>query len=713
MYYKDANVMNKRGYMHKLAKWLTKSPALVVLIGTLLLIPSVWGAIVTKVNYDVLSYLPPDEESVVGENILEDHFKSAATTFLMIDNMSEYQIDKIKDEILEIPSVHDVTSAHDMFGIGVPKDFLPKEVAEQFYSDKDGQLLMIRYEGKAAAEETMDAIGRVNEIMEHKASISGLSVFLRDVKYLVLSEMPKYVLLAGFLSLVVLLACIESWVLPFIFMGTLGYGIIYNFGTNIFLGEISYITQAIAAILQLAVTTDYAIFIVHRYEEEKEVTDDRNEAMATAMVQGFRSISGSSLTTIAGFGALCFMNFSIGLDLGIVMMKGVALGVFTCVTILPAFILMFDKQIHKYTHRTLIPEFDGLTDKILKHKKMAALFFVIMFFPAFYWQANTGIYYNINKALPATIQANEGLDKLKQEYGMETNHIIIMDEKIPAHTMKQFAEDIEQLDGVKSVVSLDKILGPGIPVSFLPDSISETFKKDGLQMIMVNSTLPVATKLVNEQVDEIDKLAKAIDPNAKITGEPALTKDLEVTVNRDIKVTNVISILAIYIIIALVFKSLIMPALLVSCIELAIFINMGIPFLNGVSVPFVTPIIIGAIQLGATVDYSILMSTRYQEELLAGYDKDVAIRRAISTSAKSIITSMSVFVAATLGVVGISTMEIIRGLCVMLARGAFISGMIIMFILPPILLLMTPFIDKSKKKSKVKGNEVQNEAFNI
>ncbi len=700
--------------MHKLAKWLTKKPALVVIVGTLLLIPSIFGAIMTRVNYDVLSYLPPDEESVIGENILEDHFKSAATTFLMIDNMSDYRVEQIKDEIAKIPSVHDVTSAHDMFGVGVPREFLPKEVADQFYSNKNGQMLMIRYEGKAAAEETMDAIADVNEIMDNQASMSGLSVFLKDVKYLVLEEMPKYVLLAGFLSLIVLLACIESWILPFIFMGTLLYGIIYNFGTNIFLGEISYITQAIAAILQLAVTTDYAIFIVHRYEEEKELTDDRNEAMATAMVQGFKSISGSSLTTIAGFGALCFMNFSIGLDLGIVMMKGVALGVFTCVTILPAFILIFDKQIHKYTHRTLIPNFDRLTDVILKHKKTAAIFFLIMFLPAFYWQTNTEIYYNINKALPSTIQANEGLDKLKTEYGMETNHIIIMDADIPSYIMKDFVDDLENLDGVKSAVSLDKMIGPGIPVSFLPDSISETFKKDDLQMVMVSSTLPVATSQVNKQVAEIDELAKAIDPNAKITGEPALTKDLEVTVNRDIQVTNIISILAIYIIIALVFKSLIMPALLVSCIELAIFINMGIPFLRGVSVPFVTPIIIGAIQLGATVDYSILMSTRYQEELLAGYDKNIAIRRAVNTSARSIITSMSVFVAATLGVVGISTMEIIRGLCQMLARGAFISGMIILFILPPILLLMTPFINKKNKKdkiSKVQGNEVLYEAF--
>ncbi len=688
--------------MHKLAKLLTKNPVAVIIIGTFLLIPSIWGAIATNINYDILSYLPEDEESVIGENILEEHFKSAATTFLMIDGMSDYRVEQIKEEIEKINSVHDVTSAHDMVGLGVPKGFLPDDFTEQFYSDK-GQLLMVRYEEKAAAEVTMEAIDEINALMDNQAKMSGLSVFLKDVKYLVLQEMPKYVMLAALLSLIVLLACIDSWVLPFVFMTTLGYGIIYNFGTNIFLGEISYITQAIAAILQLAVTTDYAIFIVHRYDEEKDKGIDSKEAMATAMVQGFKSISGSSLTTIAGFGALCFMNFNIGYDLGIVMMKGVALGVITCVTILPAFTLVLDKYIHKYTHRTLIPDFDRLTDRVLKNKKKAAAFFLIMFLPAFYWQAHTVIYYNINKSLPPEIQANVGLEKLKSDYGMETNHIIIMKDDIPSNTMHNLVDDIEDLKGVKSAVSVNELLGPGIPASFLPDSISESFEKDGLQMVMVSSTMPVATPKVNEQLTQIDKLIKDVDPEAKITGEAALTKDLQKIVDRDIRVTNIISIIAIYIIIALVFKSFIMPLLLVSCIELAIFINMGIPFLTGTSVPFVTPIIIGAIQLGATVDYSILMSTRYQEELLAGYDKGIAIRRAVSTSAKSIITSMLVFIAATLGVVATSTIEIIKGLCIMLARGAFISGMIILFILPPILLIMTRFIDKTEKIKKLRA----------
>ncbi len=681
--------------MEKLAKLLTRKPKLIVLIGVLLLVPSAFGAIMTKVNYDVLSYLPAEVEAVEGETILEEHFKSAATTFLMIENMSAHDVTELSEKIEQVKGVHDVKSVHDLIGLGVPKDFLPDEVKDQFYS-QDGELIMIRYEEKAAAEQTMEAIDEINQLVEN-ASISGLSVFMRDVKGLVLSEMPGYVMLAAGLALVVLLFCIESWVLPFIFMLSIGFGIAYNFGTNIFLGEISYITQAIAAILQLAVTTDYAIFIVHRYEEEKELHEDRRDAMATAMVQGFKAISGSSLTTIAGFGALCFMQFSIGFDLGMVMMKGVALGVITCVTILPALILIFDVPIHKYTHRSIIPTFDKLTDIILKHKKTAVLFFVLMFLPAFYWQAHTGIYYDINKSLPSTIQANIGLDKLKKDYNMETTHVIILKDDIPAYTMTKLIKDLEALPAIKSVVGEGKVIGAGVPKSFVPDSMSENFKKDGLQMIMVNSRLPVATKKVNEQLAEMDALVKVVDPDAYITGEAALTKSLEHIVNRDIKVTNIISVVAIFIIIALVFKSMIMPALLVSCIELAIFINMGIPFLQGIEVPFVTPIIIGAIQLGSTVDYSILMSTRYHEELMSGKEKGEAIRTAVKTSAKSIITSVLVFISATLGVVAISTMDIIKGLCEMLARGSFISGLIILFLLPPILLLMTPFIDKSKK----------------
>ncbi len=685
--------------MKFIAKILTRKPSLVLLFAIILVVPSIWGAVSTKVNYDVLSYLPDEQESVMGETILEEHFKSAATTFLMVDGMAPGDVKLLEEDIRQIPAVHEVTSIHDLVGIAVPKDFLPAELREQFFSGK-GQLLMVSYQEQAAAESTMEAIDQINQLLDNRASLSGLSVFLKDVKALVLKEMPKYVLLAALLSLIVLFFCVESWVLPFIFMLTIGFGIIYNFGTNIIKGEISYITQAIAAILQLAVTMDYAIFILHRYEEEKQNHSDRRDAMAAAIVQGFKSISGSSLTTIAGFGALCFMNFAIGFDLGIVMMKGVALGVITCLTVLPALLLLFDGPIHKYTHRSLIPTFDKLTDIILKHKKTAVIIFLLMFIPAFYWQSNTGIYYNINKSLPSTIQANVGLDKLKTEYGMETTHIVILKDDIPFNTMKRSVEQLEGIAGVKNVVAYQKMIGAGIPDSYVPADIKDAFKKDGLQTVMINSELPVATDELDRQVEQINKIVKQVDDEAIVTGEGALTKDLAAIVDRDIRTTTIISVVAIFIIIAVVFKSLVIPALLVGCIELAIFINMGIPFLMGQTVPFVTPIVIGAIQLGATVDYSILMSTRYQEELKAGKPKEQAIRIATKTSAKSIITSMLVFIAANLGVIGISSIDIIRGICTMLARGALISGLVILFMLPPILLLMTKFIDKDKSIKK-------------
>ncbi len=685
--------------MKQIAKLLTRKPSLVLLIALLLVVPSIWGTLNTKVNYDVLSYLPEDRESVRGETILEEHFKSAATTFLMIDGMAPGDIKLLEEKIRAIPAVHEVTSINDLVGIAVPKDFLPEALKEQFYSGK-GQLLMVSYQEKAAAESTMAAINQINRLLDYQAEMSGLSVFLKDVKALVLTEMPKYVLLAATLSLIVLFFCVESWLLPVIFMLTIGFGIVYNFGSNVIKGEISYITQAIAAILQLAVTMDYAIFILHRYEEEKQNYSDRRDAMATTIVQGFKSISGSSLTTIAGFGALCFMNFAIGFDLGIVMMKGVALGVITCLTILPALLLIFDKLIHKYEHKTLVPSFDKLTDIILKHKKTAVLIFLLMFIPAFYWQSNTGIYYNINKSLPSDIQANIGLAKLKADYGMETTHIVILRDDIPANTMRAAIEQLEDVAGIKSVVAYQKLVGVAIPDSYLPDAIKEIFKKDGLQMVMINSELPVATDEVNWQIAQITDIVKQIDQSAIVTGEGALTKDLAKIVNRDIRVTTMISVVAIFVIIALLFKSLIMPLLLVGCIELAIFINMGIPFLFGHTVPFVTPIVIAAIQLGATVDYSILMSTRYQEELLAGRPKEQAIRIATRTSAKSIITSMLVFIAANLGVIFISSIDIIKGICTMLARGALISGLVILFMLPPILLLMTRFIDKRKFEKK-------------
>lgn len=688
-----------RKLLNFFAKEIARHNKTVMLIAILLMIPCIYGAIETRINYDVLFYLPKDKESVIGENMIEDKFKMAATTFLMIDNMPDSDVYDLVQKIKKIPAVNDVIYVRDIVGSSVPKEFLPKELLDNLYS-KNGELIMVKYEEKAASESTMEAIDEMNKLLNRQCFVSGLSVLLKDIKALVLKEMPRYVMLATVLSLIVLTLCLDSWILPFIFMATIGIGIIYNFGTNIFLGQISYITQAIAAILQLAVTMDYAIFVVHRYEREKENCTSKQDAMANAIVGAFLSLIGSSLTTVAGFGALCFMNFTIGLDIGIVMMKGVVLGVITCVTILPAMILLFDGPIHKYTHKSMIPTISKLTDFVMKYKRIALTLFLIAFIPSYYFQSHVPIYYDISRALPETLEANIGKKKLEQDFGMTTSHIIVMKDDLKPYEMDSLIDELEQIDGIKSVIAYQKFVGKGVPDSFVPQSIKDVLKKDGSQMIMLNSSYELASDEVNHQIDEMIRIAKKYDSDAKITGEAGLTKDLSETVNRDIRVTNFLSIAAIFVIVMIVFKSLLVPLILVSCIELAIFINMSIPFLDGNSVAFVTPIVIGAIQLGATVDYSILLTTSFQEELKLGKSKKEAITIATNSSAKSIITSVLVFLSATLGVILFSSIDIIKDICITLARGSIISGLVIIFILPPILYLTEEFINKTSIRWK-------------
>ena len=683
--------------MNSIAKQIAKHHRIVVMIYLALLLPCIYGTIMTKINYDVLSYLPKDRESVIGENIIEDKFKMAATTFLMIDNMPANDVDKLAKKIKKIPAVNDVIHVGDIIGIGVPKRFLPKEILDNFYS-KNGELIMVKYEEKAASDSTMDALDEMKTLLNDQCFMSGLSVLLKDIKELVLSEMPKYVILAGLLSFLVLMFCLESYVLPFIFMISIGAGIMLNFGTNIFLGEISYITQAIAAILQLAVTMDYAIFVLHRYDEEKELLDNKVDAMATAIVESFLSLMGSSLTTVAGFAALCFMSFTLGTDLGVVMMKGVVLGVITSVTLLPALILIFDEPIHKYTHKSLIPDFHVLTDFVLKHRKTAILIFLVAFIPTYYFQSHLPIYYDISRSLPATLQANIGKEKLKHDFDMSTTHIIVMKDGIKETKMVNMIKELEDIEGIKNVLGYQKLVGPAIPDSFVPQNIKDIMKKDGEQMILLNSTYELATPEVNHQIDEIIKVVKSYDKDAKVTGEAALTKDTSEMVDEDMKTTNLISIAAIFVIVAIVFKSLSIPLILVGCIELAIFVNMSVPYIAGSEVAFVTPIVIGAIQLGATVDYSILLTTRFREEIQKGLERTQAIKVATRTSAKSIVTSVLVFLAANLGVIMLSSIDIIKSICITLARGSIISGIVILFILPPILYVCEGFINRTTIK---------------
>lgn len=681
------------------AKQITRKPKWIIVFAILLLIPAYYGADTTRINYDVLSYLPADKESVRGQDVLEFVFHNAATSMIIIDEIPEKDVLKLQEKIRKLDGVGDVVSIRDAVGLGVPKEFLPVAVRDIFYSEK-GTILIVKYEEAAASEQTMKNIAQIRAMTDKQCFITGLSVFLTDLKNLVLSEMPRYVVLAVLLSWIVLTVCVESWLLPIIFLVGIFFGVAYNFGTNVFLGEISYVTQAIAAILQLAVTTDYSIFVIHRYDEEKRNFEDKRDAMAKAIVVAYKSLVGSSLTTIAGFGSLCFMDFALGKDIGLVMMKGVVFGVLTCVTILPALILIFDEPIHKYTHKTWIPTFEKLTDFILSHRKTAILIFLIAFMPALYLQSQTKIYYNIDRSLPRSLPSNIANAKLKQDFDMATSHFVILKDDIKAYKMKEMMDQIEQVEGIKNVVGYDRFVGPSIPDSFVPQKMKDIFKKDGLQMLMLNSYYKPATDEVNEQIKKVEEIVKRYDSSALVTGEAPLTKDLADTVNVDIKMTTWLSIVAIFVIVGFAFRSLSIPVLLVGCIELAIFINMGIPYLRGQMIPFVSPIVIGAIQLGATVDYSILMSTRFKEELNLGKDKKEAIRITTKECARSIITSALVFFAATTGVVFMSSMDIIKSICQMLARGAVISALVILFILPPLLYVSEELIHKTSYQWK-------------
>lgn len=670
--------------LNKIAKFLTHHYGLVLLLALLLLIPSAIGALNTGVNYDILSYLPQKLDSSKGQQVLEDPFHMAAVTMLVVEGMPDKYVSDLRDEIETVPGVNDAIWISNLLDITIPPDMLPDDIKSIFYSG-DCTMIMVQYDKPGASDETMAAIDTIRSIANEHCFLAGISVFLKDTKDLVLQEMPIYTIVAVALSMLALTLITEAWILPVVFMLGIGISVLYNMGTNVILGEVSYITKAIAAILQLGVTMDYSIFLLNRYVEEKPKFPDRRDAMSSAIVSAFVSLSGSSMTTIAGFLALCFMELKLGADLGFVMAKGVVLGVITVILVLPSIILLFDKVIQKYRHRSLLPKFDRLNDFIIRHNKVFAVIFLILFIPAYYMQSQTQVYYNIDQSLPADLPSTIANNKLKEEFNMATTHFIIVDDTLPATKLKNLSAEIEKLDGIEAVLAYNKIVGPAFPDNFIPDEIKEICKKDGKQIIMVNSSYKAASDEVNAQIRDMTSLVKSYDPTALITGEGVMTKDLTETCDVDMQVTNVISIAAILLIVGICFKSFTIPVVLVASIELSIFINVGMSYLTGTVIPFISPIIINCIQLGATVDYAILMITRFREELQAGHDKDTAIRIAANTSDEAIITSALVLFCATFGVSMVSKMEMIRSICLMLARGSFISAVVSVFILPSIL----------------------------
>lgn len=688
--------------MKKISKFISYHPRLVLLIMTLLLIPSWIGYKATGVNYDILSYLPADLESTQGQEILDKDFKNAATGMLILKG-SDHDADVLKNEILNIDGVEDVISKSSILGDTVPNEFLPDEIRDAFYAE-DSTLLMVKFSESSSSIRTMEAIDAIKSLESKEKYLSGISSLVKDTKDLIDKETPIYVALAVALALVVLSFANESTIIPFLFMLNIGYAILYNFGTNLFLGEISYITKAIAAVLQLAVTTDYSIFLYHRYVEKKRKNESKNEAMAKAIDSTLASIFASSLTTFAGFLVLLLMQLGLGKDIGLVMSKGVLLGLISTVVVLPPMILMAEKLVNRFNHKVYLPSFERTANFTIKNRKKLFIVFLLLFLPAIYGSRNTDLYYNLDRSLPQDLDSIVALNKMKKDYKMASSHFIVVKDDLSKTSVNSMIEEIENVDGVNNVLSINSMTGLTLPSEYLPDKLKKNFEQAGYQMIMVNSKYQTASDEVNKQISAIDKIVKAHDPEGKLTGEAVLTKDLTILSDRDFKMVNIVSIAVVFLIIALVFKSLAIPIVLIAAIELAIFINMGIPFYFGHTIPFITSIIIGVVQLGSTIDYSILMMDRFLFEYKKHRNLEKALDLSVRETSKSIVTSALAFFAATIGVGIYSKMEIVSTICIFLARGAIISMLVIIIFLPALIGITLPFIEKTTKGLK-KGNE--------
>ena len=683
--------------VEKIARKLTRRPKLVAFIGLMLLIPALLGAIGTRINYDILTYLPQDSEATQGEKLLEDPFKMAATSMLIIDGMPAGYTTDLADKIEDVEGVSNVVSLSSMIGVQIPTTFIPEDFRDVFYSG-DASMMIIQYDKPGASDETMNAISEIRSICNQKCFLAGFSVVIKDTRDLVDKELPLFVLLAVVLSLIALSLAFDSWVLPGILLANIGLAILYNFGTNIIFGQISYITKAIAAVLQLGVTMDYSIFLYKRYEEEKGGCDDNRDAMAKAVEAAFAALSSSSLTTVAGFLALCFMRLTLGKDIGLVMAKGVVIGVATVICILPSFILILDKPMEKYKHRIFMPDLTRANSWVIKHRKAMAIIFLLLFIPSIYAENHASVYYKLDESLPQDIPSIVANKKLKNDFDMATSHFIMLSDDITSTDMNVMEDEIENVEGVTSMISYHSILGTGIPDFFVPESVRNMLKQGGYQMIMVNSEYDTASDEVSEQLAKIRTIVKEYDENAMVTGEAAMTDELISVTAKDFVTTNYISIIAILLIIGLTFRSISVPIVLVATIELAIFVNQACPYFLGTEVPFIAPTVISCVQLGATVDYAILVTTRFREEIQNGHDRREAIKIAMDTSYGSIITSALVLFCATLGVSFVSSIDLIGSLCIMLARGAVISALICIFVMPAILYICEPLFAKTSIK---------------
>lgn len=693
--------------MVKTGKWIAKHRILIVLIGILLLIPSVIGTIKTRINYDILSYLPESLETVKGQDVMVDEFGTGAFSMVVVEDMPLKDVQKLKNKFEEIEHVKKVLWYDDIADISVPTSMMPKDLKNIFFAD-DSTMMLVLFDNTTSSDEAMEAVTNMRAIADKQCFISGMSGVVTDIKNLCLQELPIYVAIAALFSFIVLEITGTSFVVPILFLLCIGISILYNMGTNIFLGEISYLTQALVAILQLGVTMDYSIFLLDSFEENKKrFPGDKNRAMGHAISNTFKSIVSSSITTVAGFAALCLMTFALGKNLGIVMAKGVIIGVICCVTLLPAIILIFDPLIEKTKHKPLIKNTNRLSGFIIRHYKIWLAVFCIGLLPAVYGNNHTKIYYNIDKSLPSTLDSNVANKKLEDTFDMSTMHIIMMDKNISNANKTTLMKDIEKVDGVKWAFGLNSVFGANVPASMIPKDVKDMLQSDEQELVFVCSKYSSATDESNSQIAAINDLVKKYDSNGMVIGEAPLMKDLQDVTDIDLVNVNVASVAAIFIIIMLVFKSISVPIILVAVIEFAINVNMAIPFFQGIELPFVASIVVGTIQLGATVDYAILMTSRYQKERRKGSGKKEAVMNAHKACALSIMTSGFSFFAATFGVAWYSKVDMIGAICTLLSRGALISMACVIFILPAMFIIFDKVICKTSidflgEKAKVK-----------
>lgn len=703
--------------MYKLGKGIVKCRYVIFVLSLLLLIPAGIGYVNTRVNYDILSYLPEDIETMEGQDILVDEFGTGAFSICVLDGMTPREISILEEKMEAVDHVKNVIWYDDIADISIPISILPDSIREAFYNgDADCTMMAILFDTTMSADETMDAIEEIRSIADERCFISGMSAVVTDIKNLSDKEVPVYVVIAVILALIVLSLTMDSFLIPLFFLLSIGIAIVYNLGTNIFWGEISYVTKALSAVLQLGVTMDYSIFLWHSYKAEKANNPtDKYDAMAHAIGNSITSVMGSSLTTVAGFISLCFMSFTLGLDLGIVMAKGVVIGVICCVTVLPSMILLFDKALERTSHKQLLPKFTIVTKFVTKHYIILAVLFALIWVPATIGYTRTEVYYDLAGTLPKGLPSIMANDKLDETFEMGSTHIILVDSHMKTSDMDRMLSEIKEVDGVKNVLGLSALLGPTIPKEILPESLTGEVANDRYEMMMIGSEYAVATDEVNDQCDALVDIVKRYDAAGMVIGEASCTKDLISITNHDFQTVSIVSIGVIFLLILLVFKSISLPVILVAVIEFAIFINMGIPYYTKTTLPFIASIVIGTIQLGATVDYAILMTNKYKDARYEGRDKKEAVFSAHSQSIQSVIVSALSFFAATFGVGLYSNIDMISALCMLMARGALISMAVVLLVLPSMFLIFDGLIchtsmgfrKKREKKDRVVG-ELQN-----